>query len=156
MRSSNRSWMAWPPLQWNLDLETERRPRLLDPRDLFGLWIEIALERYYYDYQLECPWAPQEVTPLQTHILTDYIPHNPLPGLITSCNHLYLISSSVSYYKIGTHTHTLLACFPVSPFLSFDPWTVTFFWLTAACPENCLSCWITLLPVPWMWLFAGV
>ncbi len=93
-----------------------------------------------------------------SHILTDYIPHNPLPGLVTSCNH---ISSSVSYYKNGTHT--LLPCFLVSVFLSFaflvfrslDCYLV-FDWLTAACPDYCLSCWITLLPVPWMWLFAGV
>ncbi len=144
--------MAWPHLQWNLDLETERRPRLLHPRDLFGLWIEIALERYYYDYQLECPWAPQEGTPLQTHILTDYIPHNPLPGLITSCNHLYLISSSVSYYKIGTHTPSMFPSFAFLVFWSLDcylflidcclPWKLPVLLdYSFACALDVIVCW---------------
>ncbi len=37
---------ARSPLRCNIDLETERRPRLLDLRDPFGLQVEIASERY--------------------------------------------------------------------------------------------------------------
>ncbi len=45
------------------------------------------------------------------HILTDYIPHNPLPGLITDCMHLYLITSSAhTIYVALTLTNITVYC----------------------------------------------
>lgn len=52
-------------------------------------------------------------TPDCCHTFTDYFPNNPLPGLITDCIHLYVVTSSVSPYKSLVYSLHFWALFPV-------------------------------------------
>jgi len=78
------------------------------------------------------------------HSLTNYISHNSLPGLITDCIHLYLITLLVSAYLYLVHSlaklfmllHCISKRFPwfyISWFLDFLP-----VWIWISCLLFCL------------------